>query len=395
MMRLNWGKDLYIKGRIGWKGLSKDEYLTTGEYRIINATALMDGYIDWNNCGYISKERYYESEEIMLQNGDILISKDGTLGKIGYVKNIPFKCSVASGIFVVRNLIPDKLDFDYLYHLLKSSVFKEYVNKKKTDGSTINHLYQSDLEKFVIDIPDIKEQKKISKLLNHIDKKIENNKTMNKNIDKYSRLYLDKIMSNKNIKKKVIKFGDLFESQAGYAFKSSDWKKNGDSVLTIKSLNDDILNLNNVSYINTSHGKKLEKYKVKNGNIVFAMSGNTIGKVGLVAIDLQNVYVNQRVLNILTNDNNLTFIFNIIRDESFQKIVFRLGANSAQPNISEQDLKNIMIEAPDTNTMNKYNELFKPYYKVYINNIIENYNLDNYKSFLLPQFMANKIKVED
>jgi type I restriction enzyme S subunit len=255
-MRLNWSKDLYIKGRIGWKGLSKDEYLTTGEYRIINATALMDGYIDWNNCGYISKERYYESEEIMLQNGDILISKDGTLGKIGYVKNIPFKCSVASGIFVVRNLIPDKLDFDYLYHLLKSSVFKEYVNKKKTDGSTINHLYQSDLEKFVIDIPDIKEQKKISKLLNHIDKKIENNKIMNKNIDKYSRLCLDKIMSNKNIKKEIIKFGDLFKSQAGYAFKSSDWKNNGDSVLTIKSLNDDILNLKNVSYINTIHEKK-------------------------------------------------------------------------------------------------------------------------------------------
>ena len=35
-------------------------------------------------------------------------------------------------------------------------------------------------------IEDILEQKKISKLLNHIDKKIENNKIMNKNIDKYS-----------------------------------------------------------------------------------------------------------------------------------------------------------------------------------------------------------------
>ena len=39
MNRLNVGKDLYLKGRIGWRGLSKDEYLKTSDYKIINATA--------------------------------------------------------------------------------------------------------------------------------------------------------------------------------------------------------------------------------------------------------------------------------------------------------------------------------------------------------------------
>ena len=87
MSKLNLGNDLYLKGRIGWRGLSKDEYLDYSNYKIINATSLMDGYVDWSKCGYISKERYEESEEIMLQENDILISKDGTLGKIGYVKN--------------------------------------------------------------------------------------------------------------------------------------------------------------------------------------------------------------------------------------------------------------------------------------------------------------------
>ena len=113
MYKLNVGRDLYLKGRIGWRGLSKDEYLAESEFRIINATALMDGYVDWENCGFISEERYEESPEIMLQEGDILISKDGTLGKIGYVKNLPFKCTVASGIFVLRNTIPELLNFDY------------------------------------------------------------------------------------------------------------------------------------------------------------------------------------------------------------------------------------------------------------------------------------------
>lgn len=395
MMKIDWGKDLYIKGRIGWKGLSKDEYLSSGDYRIINATALMDGYIDWNNCGYITKERFYESEDIILQNGDILISKDGTLGKIGYVKKLPFKCTVASGIFVIRNLIPDKLDFDYLYHLLKSNVFKEFVGKKKTDGSTINHLYQADLEKFVIEIPDIKEQKKISKLLNNLDNKIKNNIQINHYIDQYSKLLLDKMMTDSNVKKNIISFGDIFESQAGYAFKSKEWKNTGVPVLTIKSINDETINFNSVSYISDNSKLNLQKYKVNNGNIVFAMSGNTIGKVGIVATDIDKVYINQRVLNILTTTDNIAFIFNVVRDNSFQKIVYRLGANSAQPNISEQDIKSIEIQIPEKEKLDEYNNFFAPYYKVYINNIIENYNIDKYKSFLLPQFMSNKIKIED
>ena len=184
--RLNLGKDLYIKGRIGWKGLSKDEYLDCSDYKIINATALMDGYVDWNNCGYISKERYDESKEIQLKENDILISKDGTIGKIGYVKKMESSCTVASGIFVVRNLIPEKLDFDYLYHVLKSNIFKDFIRRNKAEGSTINHLYQRDLENFELDIPDIYIQRKIAKVLNDLDQKIIYNNKINDNLSSYS-----------------------------------------------------------------------------------------------------------------------------------------------------------------------------------------------------------------
>ncbi len=168
-MKLNLGRDLYLKGRIGWKGLSKDEYLTNSDYKIINATALMDGYVDWNNCGFITEDRYEESPEIMLQEGDILISKDGTLGKIGYVKGLTTPCTVASGIFVLRNSIPEKLNFDYLYHVLKSNIFKDFIQRNKSLGSTILHLYQRDLENFELELPSLEHQNSISRILNAIE----------------------------------------------------------------------------------------------------------------------------------------------------------------------------------------------------------------------------------
>lgn len=103
------GDYLYIKGRIGWKGLKKSEYLSDSDYRIINGESLTMSGIDWNKAGYISKERYDESPEIMLGVGDILLSKDGTIGKIGYVDELERPTTVASGIFVIRNLRKDVL----------------------------------------------------------------------------------------------------------------------------------------------------------------------------------------------------------------------------------------------------------------------------------------------
>lgn len=137
------GDYLYIKGRIGWKGLKKDEYLNESEYRIINGESLTVSGIDWNKAGYISEERYTESPEIMLQEGDILISKDGTIGKIGYVYKLDKPTSVASGIFVVRNLKAEVISTVFIYCLFNSNYFKSFI-ASRTEGSVIPHLYQKD-----------------------------------------------------------------------------------------------------------------------------------------------------------------------------------------------------------------------------------------------------------
>ena len=150
------GDYLYIKGRIGWKGLKKDEYLTESDYRIINGETLTDSGIDWNKAGYISQERYEESPEIMLQEGDILISKDGTIGKIGYVNKLDKPTSVASGIFVVRNLKPEEVSTVFIYCLLNSAYFKSFI-VSRTEGSVIPHLYQKDF--VTLEIPILSEER--------------------------------------------------------------------------------------------------------------------------------------------------------------------------------------------------------------------------------------------
>ncbi len=139
----NLGDFLYVKGRIGWKGLKRSEYVNHSDYRIINGESLTKAGIDWSKAGYITKERYDESPEIMLEVGDILISKDGTIGKVGYVNYLEKPTTVASGIFVVRNIKPDEISTVFIYCLFMSSYFKKFI-ASRTEGSVIPHLYQKD-----------------------------------------------------------------------------------------------------------------------------------------------------------------------------------------------------------------------------------------------------------
>lgn len=145
----------YVKGRIGWQGLKTDEFIDKGAY-LVTGTDIMNGRISWDTCYHIGDERYNEAPEIQLKNDDLLITKDGTIGKIAIVKDMPYKAILNSGLFVTRPL-EDAYTTSYMYWLLNSKVFWDYYGYLET-GSTIKHLYQETFENFSFPLPSVDEQ---------------------------------------------------------------------------------------------------------------------------------------------------------------------------------------------------------------------------------------------
>lgn len=188
------GDYLYIKGRIGWKGLKKNEYLSESNYRIINGETLTKSGIDWNKAGYISEERYTESPEIMLQVGDILLSKDGTIGKIGYVDELELPTSVASGIFVIRNNNPSVISTTFIYYLLKSKLFDSFIIAR-TEGSVIPHLYQKDFMDFEFPLPSPELMNDFEQITSPMFNQIINNLKENKKLISLRDSLLPKLMN--------------------------------------------------------------------------------------------------------------------------------------------------------------------------------------------------------
>ncbi|MGQ8966901.1 restriction endonuclease subunit S [Bacillus subtilis] len=156
----------YVKGRIGWQGLKSDEFIDEGPF-LVTGTDFTRGFVNWDTCYHISEERYNEAPPIQLQENDLLITKDGTIGKLAIVKEMPYKAILNSGVFVTRPF-HNKYLSKYMYWLLSSTIFDKYIKFMET-GSTIKHLYQETFVNFSYPIPSIVEQ---TEILNYLDIKI-------------------------------------------------------------------------------------------------------------------------------------------------------------------------------------------------------------------------------
>lgn len=152
----------YVKGRIGWQGLRSDEFIDQGPH-LVTGTDFEEGRINWNSCHHISEDRYKEAKPIQLQENDLLITKDGTIGKVALAKNKPYKAILNSGIFVTRSFGDEYIN-EYMYWILLSRIFKNYIEYMGT-GSTIKHLYQETFVNFSYPLPSIQEQKEINSFL--------------------------------------------------------------------------------------------------------------------------------------------------------------------------------------------------------------------------------------
>ena len=178
-----------LHARIGWQNLRTSEFLDNGNYMLITGTDFDNGAINYTKCHYVSKSRYDQDKNIQVSNGNILITKDGTLGKVAYIQGLSKKATLNAGIFNVEIKNKEITNNKYLFQYLKAPFLMNYVYKEAT-GGTIKHLNQNVLVNFPVKAPNVIEQERIGELFIQID-----------NLITLHQRKLDKL---KNIKKSLL-----------------------------------------------------------------------------------------------------------------------------------------------------------------------------------------------
>ena len=189
MKRIKYSCDMF--GRIGFRGYTADDLVSEGEGAItLSPSNMSDTLLDYSHCSYLSWDKYYESPEIMVNNGDVLLVKTASVGKCVFVEHLPMEATVNPQILVLKN---HKDNAKFLVYVFQTPEGFGYIETTK-GGSTIYTISQEKIGNYIFAFPPREEQNAI---VDYLDKKCTE-------IDTLISLKQSKIESLKEYKKSTI-----------------------------------------------------------------------------------------------------------------------------------------------------------------------------------------------
>lgn len=300
-----------LNGRIGWQGLTSAEYKEEGPY-LITGTDFYNGAINFETAVHIDEKRWSEASQIQVENGDLLITKDGTVGKVAIISGLDDKASLNSGVLRIQTV--DEIDRKFLYYVLLSDEFWMWFNYTNSGASTILHLYQNVFDEFTFTFPSKNEQQKIADFLDKKTAQLDKVKALlEEQIQKLkdyraSLIYetvtkgLDKTVPMKDSGIDwigqipqgwgVIKFKYLGDVKQGLTYSPSDIVDKDEGILVLRSGNiqNGILDFNNNVYVKTKVAESI--LLRKNDILITARNGSSalIGKNAIIDTDIKATF---------------------------------------------------------------------------------------------------------
>ena len=216
-----------IKGRIGFRGYTRDDQVIKGEGAIsLSPGNISDGVLCYDTCTYITWSKYEESPEIMVQDGDIILCKTASVGKVARVKHLPEKATINPQLVLIKNIV---INPQFLYYVLADNPFQSRIKGLAGVGSVPN-VSQAKLASIPIPVPSIAEQTRIVGILDTFTASIENLKQQIAQRHKQYEHYRDQLLDlegKEGVEMKTL--GEICIIKNGYtpSTKNPDFWNNG------------------------------------------------------------------------------------------------------------------------------------------------------------------------
>lgn len=149
---------LKAQGRIGFKGYSTSDLVDEGEGALVLGASHMDwdGNIKLEEPVYLSWKKYFESPEIMVSKGDIIIVQRGsTCGKVAAVLKDFGEVTINPSLVLLKNIIANNI---FCFFAIKCSLQYILALMSKT---AIPMISQEQINNISIAMPSLAEQKEI------------------------------------------------------------------------------------------------------------------------------------------------------------------------------------------------------------------------------------------
>ncbi|MEM3584851.1 MAG: restriction endonuclease subunit S [Candidatus Woesearchaeota archaeon] len=374
------------------------EILDKGIYKVIGSNGFL---------GYTNNEEFLEEGPL------IFTGRVGTVGIVNLLnKREKYWLSDNTLYFKTEN----ETLLKFIYYFLKNIDFS-FLNV----GSTQPLIKQSDFKKLPVALPPLPEQRAIAKILSDLDSKIELLQKMNKTLETigqaiFKHWFVDfefpneegkpykssggEMVYNEELGKEIPKgwrvgrLGEIGKIQPGFAFKSKDFTNEGYGVVKIKNIEKSgLVNLDFESYLPENiFCKTNQKFHLHSGDVIIAMTGAELGKIGILPKMNKIMLLNQRVGKVVSDSKYFIYLF--LKSEYCQSLMKGISsASSAQDNISNYDIENIKLIIPSKEILQKFSDYINPIFIKIIENLGQSLTLSQLRDSLLPKLMSGKIRV--
>jgi type I restriction enzyme, S subunit len=160
----------------------------------------------------------------------------------------------------------------------------------------------------------------------------------------------------------MVKLGDVCRVTPGFAFKSTDFTTNGIPVVKIANIRDDYtVDLSDAQcWPLQLFSDRLQKFILKDKDILVAMTGATAGKLGRVRTS-QDLLLNQRVAKIEAVEAEPDFVWFALSSERYRERFFSIAGGAAQPNMSGGQIEAVEIPMPPLAAQKRIAEVLSAY----------------------------------
>lgn len=362
-----------------------------------------------------------EIERYKLKKGMIAITKDSeTREDIGMSTYIADSFEDVILGYHTALIIPNNniVDSKYLNAYLNSNIARKYFSNSASGSGQRYTITIDSIGNLPLYMPSLEIQRKVGNLLSYIDRKIEVNYQINNMLEElmktiYQRWFIEfefpnaegktyksnggKLVYNKELKQEIPddwelkKLNELGNFISGYAFSSKSYCESGKYKLyTIKNVQDGNIISNVDNCINELPNNLPNKCKLKCKDLIMSLTGN-VGRIGLVYED--NALLNQRVLKIEPK-NNLCYLYALYRSDYMKNKCESISTGTSQKNLSPIEMGKLKVPI-NNDIIKKFEKECGWIVTTFVNNQMQNKQLNSLKEMLLPLLINGQINIDD
>ena len=375
----------------GGSGAYKAEGIT-----LIRSQNVLDYKFTEDGLAFIDDDQAYSLRNVIVEVNDVLlnITGDSVARCCGAPANwLPAR--VNQHVAILRSN-PEKLDHRFLKYSLLAS--KEELLILSEIGGTRNALTKGMIEDYEVSLPPLPEQKAIASVLSSLDDKIDLLHRQNKTLEAMA----ETLFRQWFIEEAREELGDadltqLIRLQSGYAFKSKDFQESGIfGVIKIKNISGNIIDIEQTDFVCDEVGlSTAQRFYVLSGQVLVAMTGAEIGKLGLVPKTSKKLLLNQRVGLLEPKFIGAQYLAYLhLKSEFGQDYIENSATGSAQPNISGSLIEACPFPKVEDSILQQYGKQVQIYFVKVKENLGQIQTHEQLRDTLLPKIMSGEVRIQ-